>query len=338
MAVYPDTKNVLEVRNLKKHFPIREGLLRRTVGQVKAVDGVDFEIKQGETLGLVGESGSGKTTIGRTIVRLLAPSEGMVRYGIDGEMRDLSQLDRQEKRRIQQEIQFIFQDPHSSLNPRMKVVDIVGEPLAIHHLGDKRKRLQRVEEVLSKVGLKPQDMQQYPHQFSGGQKQRIGIARALGLNPKLIVCDEPVSALDVSIQAQVLNLLSDLQSELNLAYLFISHDLAVIQHVSDTVAVMYLGRLVEEARAEDIYRSPKHPYTEALLSAIPVPDPKRKPDRIILGGDVPSPAHPPPGCPFHPRCPAAMSICSDVSPPRTDQGGAGRPHYVTCHLYSGPES
>lgn len=330
MAVYPDTKNVLEVRNLKKHFPIREGLLRRTVGQVKAVDGVDFEIKQGETLGLVGESGSGKTTIGRTIVRLLAPSEGMVRYGIDGEMRDLSQLDRQEKRRIQQEIQLIFQDPDSSLNPRMKVVDIVGEPLAIHHLGDRRKRLQRVEEVLSKVGLKPEDMQQYPHQFSGGQKQRIGIARALGLNPKLIVCDEPVSALDVSIQAQVLNLLSDLQSELNLAYLFISHDLSVVEYISNRLMVMYLGKIVEVAPSDVLYREPKHPYTEGLLSAIPKYEVGAGRSKVALKGAIPNPADPPAGCVFHPRCGYAVSKCR-AEVPSLKMADSGNGAGVACH-------
>ena len=303
---------------------------------VVEVDGslVSFEIHEGETLGLVGESGCGKTTVGHSVLRLIDYTAGTVEF----EGKDLNRMPPAELRAMRQDMQIIFQDPYASLSPRRTVAQIIREPLEVHRIGSPAEQHRRVAELLEVVGLRPQVLNRYPHEFSGGQRQRIGIARALAPQPKFIVADEPVSALDVSVQSQVLNLIADLKRDFGIAFLFISHDLAVIQHVSDTVAVMYLGRLVEEARAEDIYRSPKHPYTQALLSAIPAPDPKRKPDRIILGGDVPSPVEPPSGCPFHPRCPAAMSICSDVPPPRTDQGGAGRSHYVTCHLYSGPES
>ena len=329
-----DTDPLLQVENLKKYFPMRAGPLRRVVNQVRAVDGVSLEIATGQTVGLVGESGCGKSTLGRAILQLQKPTAGHV--FLAGQ--EITGMPHTELKASRRDMQIIFQDPYASLSPRRTVAQIIREPLEAHRIGSPAEQHRRVAELLEVVGLRPQMLNRYPHEFSGGQRQRIGIARALAPQPKFIVADEPVSALDVSVQSQVLNLIADLKRDFGIAFLFISHDLAVIPHVSDTVAVMYLGRLVEEARAEDIYRAPKHPYTQALLSAIPVPDPKRKPDRIILGGDVPSPAHPPPGCPFHPRCPAAMSICSDVSPPRTDQGGAGRPHYVTCHLYSGPES
>jgi len=329
-----DSNSLLRVEHLKKYFPVRAGLLRRVVNQVRAVDGISLQIAAGKTVGLVGESGCGKSTLGRAILQLQKPTAGKV-FLAGQEITGMSHAELKEYRR---DMQIIFQDPYASLSPRRTVAQIIREPLDVHRIGSPSERRRRVSELLEVVGLRPQILNRYPHEFSGGQRQRIGIARALAPQPKFIVADEPVSALDVSVQSQVLNLIAELKRDLGIAFLFISHDLAVIQHVSDTVAVMYLGRLVEEASAEDIYRFPKHPYTEALLSAIPVPDPKRKSSRIILGGDVPSPAHPPSGCPFHPRCPAAMDRCSDVPPPRTDQGGPGRPHYVSCHLYNGIES
>jgi oligopeptide/dipeptide ABC transporter ATP-binding protein len=317
--------NLLEVRGLKKHFPIRRGVFSRVSGYVRAVDGVDLVLKQGETLGLVGESGSGKTTAGRCILRLIEPTGGSVVFdGID-----LLGLSPAEMRKMRRQIQVIFQDPYSSLNPRMKVGSIVGEPLAIHKIASGSDREHRVADLLCKVGLDPMVMRRYPHEFSGGQRQRIGIARALALNPRLIICDEPVSALDVSVQAQVVNLLMDLQEEFSLTYLFIAHDLSVVEHISDRVAVMYLGKIVEVADAESLYRDPKHPYTRALLSAVPVPDPDAKPQRIALKGDLPSPAEPPPGCAFHPRCPVAVEVCSRVEPRLLDSGGG---HLASCHL------
>ena len=309
---------LVRVRGLVKHFPV-EG----SDDVVRAVDGVTFEILEGETLGLVGESGCGKSTVGRCLLRLMEPTAGEIEF--DG--RDVRALVRRELRELRREMQIIFQDPYASLNPRMKVRDIVGEPLLIHGLKSKEQRRERVAELLKKVGLDPDYMNRYPHEFSGGQRQRIGIARALALNPKLIVADEPVSALDVSVQAQVVNLLQDLQGEFGLTYLFISHGLAIVEHISTRVAVMYLGRIVEVASAEDLYAQPLHPYTQALLSAIPIPDPTRKRERIILTGDVPTPINPPSGCRFRTRCPMAIAECAQVDP---DLREISPGHTVAC--------
>ncbi len=298
-------EELVRVRALVKHFPV-EG----SDDVVRAVDGVTFEILKGETLGLVGESGCGKSTVGRCLLRLIEPTAGEVLF--DG--RDVTKLGRGGLRELRREMQIIFQDPYASLNPRMKVLAIVGEPLKIHGLGNKSERRERVAELLRKVGLDPDYMNRYPHEFSGGQRQRLGIARALALNPKLIVADEPVSALDVSVQAQVVNLLEDLQQEFGLTYLFISHGLAVVEHISTRVAVMYLGRIVEVASSAELYAQPLHPYTQALLSAIPIPDPKRKRERIILSGDVPTPINPPSGCRFRTRCPSAIEECAQIDP------------------------
>ena len=314
---------VLEVTDLKKHFPVKKGLLRRTVGQVYAVDGVSFTISEGETLGLVGESGCGKTTAGRAVLRLIEPTSGSVKV----EGREITGLSKTDMRPYRREMQIVFQDPFSSLNPRMTAGDIVGEPLQVHGVTRRKERLERVAALFARVGLRPAQMSNYPHQFSGGQRQRIGIARALALNPKLVVADEPVSALDVSVQAQVVNLLEDLQGEFELTYLFISHGLAVVEHISDRVAVMYLGRIVEVASAEELYRNPLHPYTRALLSAIPVPDPTRKRDRIVLKGDVPTPINPPSGCRFHTRCPEAIPDCARIDP---DLREVSPDHTVAC--------
>jgi oligopeptide transport system ATP-binding protein len=296
---------LVRVRGLLKHFPLED-----SDDVVRAVDGVTFEIFRGETLGLVGESGCGKSTVGRCILRLIEPTAGTIEF--DG--RNVLATSGKALRELRREMQIIFQDPYASLNPRMRVRDIVGEPLVIHGLKDKEERRTRVAELLKKVGLDPDYMNRYPHEFSGGQRQRIGIARALALNPKLIVADEPVSALDVSVQAQVVNLLQDLQEEFGLTYLFISHGLAVVEHISTRVAVMYLGRIVEVASAEELYVQPLHPYTQALLSAIPIPDPTRKRDRIILTGDVPTPINPPSGCRFRTRCPMAIGECAQIDP------------------------
>ncbi|HZD11173.1 MAG TPA: dipeptide ABC transporter ATP-binding protein [Candidatus Binatia bacterium] len=325
-----DGKEVLvEVRKLKKYFPIHRGVLRRQVGAVQAVDGISFDIYKGETLGLVGESGCGKSTTGRTILQLLEPTDGEVIF----QDKDLTKLGKNELRRARRDMQMIFQDPYASLNPRLTVGSIVSESLDIHNIGDKKSRKERVQELLRLVGLNPYFVNRYPHEFSGGQRQRIGVARALASNPSFIVADEPISALDVSIQAQVVNLLDDLKAELGLTYLFIAHDLSMVRYISDRVAVMYLGRIVELSDRDEIYEHPLHPYTQALLSAIPIPDPEKetKRQRIILKGDVPSPANPPQGCRFHPRCPYATEICSDVDPEFRNLGTEDRPHWVACH-------
>ncbi|MBK6863595.1 MAG: ABC transporter ATP-binding protein [Ideonella sp.] len=318
---------LLQVRGLKKHFPLRGGLLQRVVDHVHAVDGVSFDLAAGETLGLVGESGCGKSTTGRCILRLIEPTAGEVRF----EGRDVLAMPKDELRALARDMQIIFQDPYASLNPRMTVGAIVGEALTIHKLAPTRKAFEdRIVELLETVGLAADHMRRYPHEFSGGQRQRIGIARALAVSPKLIVCDEAVSALDVSIQAQVINLLEDLQAKFNLTYVFIAHDLSVVEHISDRVAVMYLGRIVELASAQQLYTAPRHPYTEALLSAVPIPDPSVARRRIPLQGDVPSPIRPPPGCHFHTRCPIAQKGLCDVQAPTLEQGAPG--HWVACHL------
>jgi oligopeptide/dipeptide ABC transporter ATP-binding protein len=316
---------VIEVRDLKKHFPVRKGLLRRTVGQVYAVDGISFAIGAGETLGLVGESGCGKTTAGRAVLRLTEPTSGAIE--VNGE--DITKLSKAEMRPYRRQMQIVFQDPFSSLNPRMVVGDIVGEPLSVHGVARGKELKEQVAALFQRVGLRPAQMANYPHQFSGGQRQRIGIARALALGPKLIVADEPVSALDVSIQAQVINLLTDLQRERQLSYLFISHNLAVVEYISHRIAVMYLGRIVEYADTKSIFTRGQHPYTEALLSAVPVPDPAIKRKKIVLQGDVPSPVKPPPGCHFHTRCPYAVARCR-VESPLLREIAPG--HHVSCHL------
>ena len=316
---------LLSVRNLRKEFPIRKGVLSRQVGAVKAVNDVSFDVARGETLGVVGESGCGKTTTGRTILRLIEPTSGEIRF----EGRDVRSMGTSQLRKLRREMQIIFQDPVSSLNPRMTIGAIVREGLTIHKLAEGAAADARVSQLLQEVGLRPEYANRYPHEFSGGQRQRIGIARALSVEPKFIVCDEPVSALDVSVQAQVINLLEDLQREHNLTYMFIAHDLSVVEHIADRVAVMYLGKVVELATAEDLYREPLMPYTQALLSAVPVADPKARKERIILQGDVPSPANPPSGCVFHPRChhPAKDAACAAIVPPLEEKTPG---HFARC--------
>ena len=319
---------LLEVKGLRKYFPIRKGFFRRVAGHVRAVDGVDFFIREGETLGLVGESGCGKTTTGRTILRAYEPTAGEAWFRTNGEMVNVFQVPKNEMKALRREMQIIFQDPFSSLNPRMTVMDIVSEPLRIHGIAKGAELKSRVRELLEAVGLKAQHMNRYPYAFSGGQRQRIGVARALALRPKLIVCDEPVSALDVSVQAQTLNLLEDLQKEFGLTYLFIAHDLSVVEHISSRVAVMYLGAIVELASAEELYDNPLHPYTEALLSAVPRTDLDHVSQRIVLEGDVPSPANPPSGCKFHPRCRYSQDVCETEAPEWRELSDD---HWVACH-------
>jgi peptide/nickel transport system ATP-binding protein len=317
---------LLELKHVKKYFPIKKGVLQHEVARVHAVDDVSFAVHEGETLGLVGESGCGKSTLGRTIVRLLEPTDGQIIF----RGTEIEDLGPRRLRPLRREMQMVFQDPYASLNPRKRVGTIISDPLKIHSIGDKSERKATVEQLLETVGLSPEHYNRFPHEFSGGQRQRIGIARALALRPKLIIADEPVSALDVSIQAQMLNLLEDLQTEFKLTYIFIAHDLGVVRHVSDRIAVMYLGKLVEVSPAEELYSRPIMPYTEALLSAVPIPDPDlaRKRERIVLEGDVPSPINPPSGCRFHPRCRYATQVCKEIEPPLTDYGNG---HLAACH-------
>ncbi len=320
---------LLDVCDLRKHFPIIGGAFGRLLGRVRSVDGVSFDIQEGECLGLVGESGSGKTTLGRCILRAIEPTSGQVLFRLGDQTLDLCQVPHRELKPLRRHMQMIFQDPYSSLNPRMTVLDIVGEPLLVHGVRSRREREERVRELLAQVGLKPQHLRRYPHAFSGGQRQRIAIARALALHPKLIVADEPVSALDVSVQAQVLNLLAELQERLGLTYLFIAHNLSVVRHISDRVAVMYVGRLVELTSVDRIFSAPKHPYTEALLSAVPVPEPGHRRDRVLLAGEVADPSNPPSGCHFHPRCRYAEPECRERVP---DLREVAPGHFARCLL------
>ena len=328
-ASLPGARPLLEVKRLHKYFPIQKGFLRRVVGYVRAVDGISFSIQEGDTLGLVGESGCGKTTAARCVLRAYVPTSGEILFQTaDGQVVDLARFSRQELRPIRPQIQMIFQDPYASLNPRMTIADIVGEPLLVNGMDDRGVRTERVADLLQLVGLRPEFMQRFPHAFSGGQRQRIGIARALALHPRLVVADEPVSALDVSVQAQILNLLLDLQRQLRLTYLFIGHNLSVVRHVCDQVIVMYVGKIVEHAPAEELFRAPRHPYTAALMAAVPVPDPRRRTGDVELQGEVPSPANPPSGCYFHPRCPYAVDLCRTQAPLLREISPA---HFVSCH-------
>ena len=327
MATNPNGA-LVQVVGLKKYFPITQGIIfQRKVADVKAVDGLDFTIQRGETLGLVGESGCGKSTTGRSVLQLYRPSAGEVYF----QGKDLVKLQGEELRKMRRNMQMIFQDPYASLNPRMTVGDIIGEPLEVHNIAKGKEKKERVQELLSIVGLNPYFVNRYPHEFSGGQRQRIGVARSLAVNPDFIVCDEPISALDVSIQAQIINLLEELQEKFHLTYLFIAHDLSVVRHISDRIAVMYLGKIVELTDRDTLYANPLHPYTKALLSAVPIPDPviEEKRERIILVGDVPSPVNPPSGCRFHTRCPLAIDICKRVDPEFRDVGNS---HFVACHV------
>jgi oligopeptide/dipeptide ABC transporter ATP-binding protein len=323
------SKTLVDIRDLKMHFPLTRGIiLQRVVGYVRAVDGVTFSIERGQTMGLVGESGSGKTTIGRTIVRLYKPTSGQILF----DNRDLAILEGEPMRQIRQRVQMIFQDPFASLNPRFTIGSLIAEPMHIYHVGSNSEIRERTEELLRVVGLRPEYIDRYPHEFSGGQRQRIAVARALSINPEFVIADEPVSALDVSVRAQVLNLLQRLQEQFNLTYLFVSHDLSVVRHVADRIAVMYLGKIVELSDRDELYAAPKHPYTKALLSAIPIPDPQieKHRHRIILSGDLPSPIKIPSGCRFHTRCPMAQDICREVEP--TLDAKEGREHYAACHF------
>ena len=325
-----DIDPLLDVTDLKMYFPIRRGLFQNVVGHVKAVDGVSFSVQPGETLALVGESGCGKTTIGRSLMRAYQPTDGTVLYkDRQGKTVDLTTLSNSELKPYRRELRMIFQDPHSSLNPRMTVLELIGDPMKIHKIAQGNELEDRVADLMEKCGLRPEFMRRYPHAFSGGQRQRIGIARALALNPRLIVADEAVSALDVSVQAQILNLLQDLQAEMDLTYIFISHDLSVVEYIADRVAVMYVGKLVELASTDELYSNPKHPYTEALLSAVPKPDPRLRSQRIVLQGDVPDPSNPPSGCYFHPRCRYAEARCSQETPElrKVSEG-----HFAACHF------
>ena len=320
---------LLQVRNLKKYFPVKQGFFNQVIGQIRAVDGISFDLHHGECLGLVGESGSGKTTVGRAMLRALSPTAGQILFRLDGQSYDLATATEKTLRPLRRHMQMIFQDPYSSLNPRMTVSDIIGEPLLVNGVSDRSKREQHVRGLLTQVGLKPEHMRRYPHAFSGGQRQRIGIARALALHPKLIVADEPVSALDVSVQAQVLNLLQELQETFQLTYLFIAHDLSVVGHISDRIAVMYAGKLVELGATDELFRQPRHPYTEALLAAVPVPEPSRDRKRTLLSGEVADPANLPSGCVFHPRCPYAEDRCK-TEVPEFREIATG--HLARCHL------
>src|SRR5712691_3539383 len=323
------SKTLVDVRDLKMHFPLTQGIiLQRVIGYVRAVDGVSFSIERGQTLGLVGESGSGKTTIGRTIVRLYKPSAGEILF--DGQ--DLAKMQGESLRQVRQRVQMVFQDPYASLNPRYTIGALIAEPMHIYKMGNGREIHDKVIELMRVVGLRPEYVDRYPHEFSGGQRQRIAVARALSINPEFVIADEPVSALDVSVRAQVLNLLQRLQRQFHLTYLFVSHDLSVVRHVSDRIAVMYLGKIVEMSDRDELYAAPKHPYTQALLSAVPIPDPQieKHRKRIILSGDLPSPINIPSGCRFHTRCPMAQQICREVEPPLERK--AGREHYAACHF------
>lgn len=320
-------KQLLEVHQLKKYFDVKGGILNRKVGEIKAVDDISFTVKEGEILGIVGESGCGKSTMGKAILRLLEPTSGVIKF----QGKDISQVSDEEMRILRRDMQIIFQDPYASLNPRHTVEKIIGEPLLVHGMDYVDQRRARIKELLEIVGLSAYHISRYPHQFSGGQRQRIGIARALANHPKLVICDEPVSALDVSVQSQILNLLEELRDEFQLTYIFIAHDLSVMKHISDRVGVMYLGTIVELAHKDQLYEQPKHPYTEALLSAVPVPDPDVEQETIVLKGDLPSPADPPRGCTFHTRCPKAMSICQEVRPDFKEKEEG---HFVACHLHN----
>ncbi len=323
------SKTLVDVRDLKMHFPLTQGIiLQRVMGYVRAVDGVSFSIERGQTLGLVGESGSGKTTIGRTIVRLYKPTAGQIMFGD----KDLAKMEGEELRQARRRVQMVFQDPFASLNPRYTIGSLIAEPMYIYKVASSAEIRERTAELLRVVGLRPEYIDRYPHEFSGGQRQRIAVARALSINPEFVIADEPVSALDVSIRAQVLNLLQRLQQQFNLTYLFVSHDLSVVRHVADRIAVMYLGKIVEMADRDELYAAPKHPYTKALLSAVPIPDPQieKRRQRIILSGDLPSPINIPPGCRFHTRCPMAQDICRQVEP--VYEAKEGREHYAACHF------